>query len=60
VDAESTLQDAFSTDVRPAIMEWRRAKRLPADPLEAFRASGYLDRITARRGGRVSASSSYA
>jgi L-rhamnose isomerase/sugar isomerase len=60
VDAESTLQDAFSADVRPAIQQWRRAKGLPADPLEAFRTSGYIDRITARRGGRVSTSSSYA
>jgi len=60
VDAESALQDAFSADVRPAIQDWRRARGLPADPLEAFRASGYIDTITARRGGRVSASSSYA
>jgi L-rhamnose isomerase / sugar isomerase len=60
VDAESTLQDAFSTDVRPAIQEWRRAKQLPPDPLAAFRESGYLTRITAQRAGRTSTTSSYA
>ncbi len=60
VDAEATLQDAFSTDVRPAIREWRRAKQLPPDPLVAFRESGYLTRITAQRAGRTSTSSSYA
>jgi L-rhamnose isomerase/sugar isomerase len=50
--AESCLQDAFATDVRPAIQEWRAAKRLPSDPLEAFRGSGYLERITKERNGR--------
>jgi len=42
VRAESMLQDAFATDVRPLIREWRVARRLPADPLRAFRESGYL------------------
>jgi L-rhamnose isomerase / sugar isomerase len=61
VAAESLLQDAFATDVRPAIREWRVAHRLPADPLDAFRQSGYLARITAERAGRTeAASSSYA
>ena len=49
IGAESLLQDAFSTDVRPAIREWRAARGLPADPMEAFRESGYLKRITAAR-----------
>jgi L-rhamnose isomerase/sugar isomerase len=61
VAAESLLQDAFATDVRPAIREWRTARRLPADPMDAFRQSGYLERITAQRAGRAeAASSSYA
>jgi L-rhamnose isomerase / sugar isomerase len=60
VDAETVLRDAFSTDVRPAIADWRRAKQLPVDPLVAFRKSGYLERVTAERGGRTSATSSYA
>ena len=58
VRAECCLQDAFSTDVRPAIREWRAAKRLPADPMQAFRESGYLDRITAERAPRKSANRS--
>lgn len=39
VKAESVLQDAFATDVRPVIQEWRQSKGLPADPMEAFRQS---------------------
>lgn len=49
VDAENCLKDAFATDVRPAIREWAESKGLPADPLAAFRESGYLERITAER-----------
>jgi L-rhamnose isomerase/sugar isomerase len=49
VDAEGCLKDAFSTDVRPAIRDWATSKGLPADPLDAFRQSGYLERITAER-----------
>ena len=61
IQAESLLQDAFSTDVRPAIREWRASKGLPADPLQAFRESGYLERITAERSKRAGTSvSSYA
>jgi L-rhamnose isomerase / sugar isomerase len=52
VEAESLLQDAFATDVRPAIREWRVSKGLPADPQKAFRESGYLERITAERAAR--------
>ena len=52
VSAEMCLQDAFATDVRPAIAEWRRSKSLPVDPLDAFRESGYLDRITKERHSR--------
>src|SRR4051794_22345853 len=60
VEAESVLRDAFSTDVRPAIQEWRRSQHLPGDPLDAFYKSGYLERITTERRGRESARSSYA
>jgi L-rhamnose isomerase/sugar isomerase len=52
VRAESCLQDAFATDVRPMLREWREARHLPADPLDAFRESGYLARITRERGAR--------
>ena len=60
VGAESILQDAFATDVRPAIRDWRTAHGLPADPLQAFRESGYLERITADRASRAAGVSSYA
>jgi L-rhamnose isomerase/sugar isomerase len=59
--AESCLQDAFATDVRPAISEWRAARGLPADPLDAFRQSGYMERITQQRSQRpLPTSSAYA
>jgi L-rhamnose isomerase / sugar isomerase len=61
VQAESALQDAFATDVRPAIREWRDSKGLPKDPMEAFRQSGYLERIAKERGAKNSHNvSSYA
>lgn len=52
VRAESCLQDAFATDVRPAMRAWRESQHLPADPLDAFRQSGYLERITRERAAR--------
>lgn len=58
VRAESCLQDSFATDVRPAIREWRASKRLPEDPMAAFRQSGYLERITAERRARNAAGAS--
>src|SRR5438067_1284925 len=62
VGAESQLQNAFATDTRPAIADWRRSQGLPPDPLAAFRESGYLARITDERKHRSSnvSSSSYA
>lgn len=52
VSAESLLQDAFNTDVRPVIAEWRDSKGLPRDPMKAFRESGYAERISKERGSR--------
>ena len=49
VDAEECLRGAFWTDVRPALREWRHSHGLPEDPLQAFKQSGYLERITAER-----------
>lgn len=61
VTAETLLQDAFATDVRPAIHEWRDSKGLPRDPMQAFRESGYLERITKERAAKNSNSvTSYA
>jgi L-rhamnose isomerase / sugar isomerase len=61
ITAESLLQDAFNTDVRPLIRDWRDSKGLPRDPLKAFAESGYMERITRERAARNSQSvSSYA
>ena len=58
VDAENCLKDAFSTDVRPAIREWAKIRGLPTDPMDAFRQSGYLERVTAERRQRNMANAS--
>jgi L-rhamnose isomerase/sugar isomerase len=61
VSAEECLKDAFQTDVRPAIQSWRRTNGLPADPLLAYRESGYQKKIEQERGARNLASvSTYA
>ena len=49
IDAEETLRAAFWQDVRPALREWRKSRGLPENPMQAFRESGYLERITAER-----------
>ena len=61
VEAEETFRTAFWQDVRPLVKEWRVARGLPADPLEALRESGYIEKITGERGAAASkAVSSYA
>jgi L-rhamnose isomerase/sugar isomerase len=49
VDAEECLKAAFFTDVKPLLAEWRTGQGLAPDPLEAHRASGYIEKITAER-----------
>jgi L-rhamnose isomerase/sugar isomerase len=41
VDGELILKRAFFTEVEPALAGWRKANRLPADPLAEHRRSGY-------------------
>ncbi|AYG02497.1 L-rhamnose isomerase [Gryllotalpicola protaetiae] len=53
--ANGVLMDAFYTDVRPALAEWRESRGLPADPLAAYAASGYQEKIEAERVGGVQA-----
>lgn len=60
IDAENIYKDAFATDVRPAVRAWRQARGLAQDPLAAFRASGYLERVARERAGRAAANASYA
>jgi L-rhamnose isomerase/sugar isomerase len=61
VDAEECLKDAFATDVRPFIRGWRKDAGLNENPLAAFRACGYIERVTRERAERNAASiTSYA
>jgi L-rhamnose isomerase/sugar isomerase len=52
VDAEECLREAYHTDVRPLVGVWRRKHGLPENPLQAFRDSGYLERISEERSAR--------
>jgi L-rhamnose isomerase/sugar isomerase len=50
--ANDVLMDAFYTDVRRDLAEWRSQRGLPARPLQAYLSSGYQERIeTDRIGG---------
>lgn len=43
------LQAAYETDVRPLLAEFRQRQRLNPDPIAAFRASGYAERVASER-----------
>ena len=60
VAAEELFRGAFWQDVRSLLKEWRRARGLPANPLAALAESGYVQRITSERGGKLAAVTSYA
>jgi L-rhamnose isomerase/sugar isomerase len=60
VTAEELFRGAFWRDVRPLLRAWRKMRGLPEDPLSALAESGYVQRITAERGGKTAAVSSYA
>ncbi|MDN4639966.1 L-rhamnose isomerase [Agreia sp. PsM10] len=49
--ANAILMDAFYTDVRGPLAQWRESRGLPADPIAAFQASGYQEKISAERVG---------
>ena len=49
------FMDAFYTDVRSDLAEWRRERGLPADPIAAYRDSGYAEQIVADRVGGTQA-----
>ena len=48
--AHRVLMDSYETDVRPLLADLRRQLDVPTDPVEAFRAGGYADRLAAERG----------
>ena len=49
--ANAIVMDAFYTDVRPALAEWRESRGLPADPMRAYAESGYQKQIETERAG---------
>jgi len=53
--ANDILMDAFYTDVRGLVAEWRESKGLPTHPIKAFEESGYLKQIATDRVGGVQA-----
>ncbi len=53
--ANGILMDAFYTDVRQDLARWRESRGLAADPMAAYAASGYQQKIAADRVGGVQA-----
>ncbi|MCY2953813.1 MAG: TIM barrel protein [Planctomycetota bacterium] len=49
VDGESCLRNAFFTDVRPWLVEWRKKHGLDGDPMAVYRASGYEAKVGRER-----------
>jgi L-rhamnose isomerase/sugar isomerase len=47
--AHEVLMDAFNTDVRPMIREWREAKGIDGEPMKAYAKCGYAEKIAAER-----------
>jgi L-rhamnose isomerase/sugar isomerase len=53
--ANAVLMDAYNTDVRPLLAEVREEMGLNPDPLAAYRATGYAEKIVAERVGGTQA-----
>lgn len=53
--ANAVFMDAYNTDVRPLLAEVRAEQGLPSDPMAAYAASGYAERIVAERVGGTAA-----
>ncbi|MEV4414916.1 L-rhamnose isomerase [Catellatospora sp. NPDC049609] len=49
LEANAALMDAYHTDVRPLLRELRADMGLDPDPIAAFRASGYHERVRVER-----------
>jgi L-rhamnose isomerase/sugar isomerase len=49
--ANGLMMDAFYTDVRPMLAQWRESRDLPADPMSAYADSGYSTKIATDRVG---------
>ena len=53
--ANEIFMDAYNTDVRPLLAEIREEKGLAPDPIRAYKASGYGEKIAAERVGGTQA-----
>ncbi|HEV8557164.1 MAG TPA: L-rhamnose isomerase [Actinophytocola sp.] len=53
--ANAVFMDAYNTDVRPLLAEVRTEQGLDPDPMAAYAASGYAERIVAERVGGTAA-----
>ncbi len=53
--ANAVLMDAYNTDVRPLLAELREEMGLAPDPVKAYLASGYGEKIAAERVGGAAA-----
>ncbi|BFO18979.1 hypothetical protein SHKM778_53670 [Streptomyces sp. KM77-8] len=51
LEANAVLMDAFDSDVRPLLREVREEMGLDPEPLKAYKASGWAERIVAERVG---------
>jgi L-rhamnose isomerase/sugar isomerase len=51
LEANAVLMDAYNTDVRPLLRELREESGLAPDPVAAYRASGWQEKIVAERVG---------
>jgi L-rhamnose isomerase/sugar isomerase len=49
--ANAIFMDAFYTDVRGDLAEWRESRGLPGDPMRAYAGSGHQGRIEKERVG---------
>jgi len=53
--ANEIFMDAFYTDIRVDLADWREQKGLPRDPVKAYLGSGYQEQIEADRVGGTQA-----
>ncbi len=53
--ANDVLMDAYNTDVRPLLAEWREDRGLDPNPMAAFKRSGYMQQIASERVGGAQA-----
>ncbi len=59
VSCEEILRNAYDTDVRPLLALVRQELGAEANPLDAYRRSGYLERIAIERQGELKGAASW-